>query len=354
MKKKALLIFTLIFWIVGACTFLSIKVEEQMIPQVTAVEPDGGWDRDSSLPADCLIEDENGLHLYKLYEGTGWEAGTRATEEQGWLLGEDKLILGNSSWGDFVQYSSKPLREGELVEVVRGGSKTEDHWLAVFPEGLELELAWDDADLPGGVTAEEWGQRAVQLYVEDDTVPFMASRAKSRVPYLAGATVYSFNDMNQLLDNFTAFGLLLGIFTAVLVIWAFSCVYSKEARRNRWYLCVNLALGVLLLACVPLVLNTVDLPSSLLPRERITDFGTITRAIDEFFGALKSFAPPAAATGELKPSLPESIAGQEIVAAKNMVIARPILFGFFGAFFAAIFALAERVVMYIRRRPRIK
>ena len=59
MKKKALLIFTLIFWLVGACTFLSMKVEQEMIPQVTAVEPDrgAGWDKDPTLPADCIIED---------------------------------------------------------------------------------------------------------------------------------------------------------------------------------------------------------------------------------------------------------------------------------------------------------
>ena len=52
----------------------------------------------------------------------------------------------------------------------------------------------------------------------------------------------------------------------------------------------NLALGLLLLVCVPIVLDSVDLPSSLLPRERITDFGAITGAMDQFFGALKGFA----------------------------------------------------------------
>ena len=124
MKKKALLIFILIFWMVGACTFLAMKIEEQMIPKVTSVEPDGGWDSDPSLPADCLIEDENGTHLYKIYEGTGWEAGTRVAEEQGWLQVEDKLMM-SSAWGDYVQYSSKPLREGELVEVIRNGDKVD-------------------------------------------------------------------------------------------------------------------------------------------------------------------------------------------------------------------------------------
>lgn len=198
-------------------------------------------------------------------------------------------MLGNA-WGDFVQYSSKPLREGELVEVIRGGDKVEDRWLAVFPQGLELELNWDGAELPKGVSVEEWNQNAVQLYVEDDLAPFMQGRAKSRVPELTGATVYSFNDMCQLLDNFTAFGLLMGILTLVLALWITSCAFSKRPRRNRWVLWANLALGLLLLVCVPIVLDSVDLPSSLLPRERITDFGAIAGAIDQFFGVLKGFA----------------------------------------------------------------
>ncbi len=351
MKKKALLIFILIFWMVGACTFLAMKIEEQMIPKVTSVEPDGGWDSDPSLPADCLIEDENGTHLYKIYEGTGWEAGTRVAEEQGWLQVEDKLMM-SSAWGDYVQYSSKPLREGELVEVIRNGDKVEDHWLAVFPGDLIPETDWKD--LPEGVKLEERNEKAAQFYVEDDQAPFMAGRAKSRIRELAGAKVYSFNDMTQMLDNFTALGLLTGMFMAVLVLWIFSCVYSKEAKRNRWYLGVNLVLGVLLLACVPIVLNSIELPSSLLPRERITDIGTITGAIDEFFGALKGFAPPASDTGFLSPSLPKSVAGREIIEFKNMVIMRPVLYGFLGALFAALLALGEKVVMYIMIRPRIK
>jgi len=352
MKKKALLIFILIFWLAGACTFLSMKVEEEMIPQVTAVEPDqsSGWDSDPVLPGDCLVEDENGLHLYNIYEGVGWEAGTRVTEIPNWSPNEEgKLVVGNA-WGQFVQYSSKPLRQGELVEVIRGGDKTEDHWLAVFPEGETPDIG----SLPEGIELEEEGGNAIQFYVGNDLTPFMTSRAQSRVPELAGAAVYSFNDMAQLLDNFTGFGLLLGILMAVLVLWIFSCIFSKEAKRNRWYLCVNLALGLVLLACVPLVLNTIDLPSSLLPRERITDFGTVTGKMDEFFNALKGFSPPAAETGVLKPSLPESEAGQGIITAKNLVVARPILYGFLGAFFAALMALAERIVMYIQRRPRIK
>lgn len=349
MKKKALLIFTLIFWLIGACTFLSMKVEQEMIPQVTSTKVD--FDT-GTLPADCVMEDENGQHVYSIYEGTGWEAGTRVAEAQGWFLMEDKLML-DSAWGEFVRYSSKPLREGELVEVVRGVDKAADRWLAVFPEGLTLELDWDHQPLPEGISVEEWNGHAVQLHVENDQAPFMQGRARSRVPYLTGAAVYSFNDMYQLLDNFTAFGLLLGILTAALVLWAASWAFSRKARRNRWALIANLALGLCLLICVPLVLDRVDLPSSLLPRERITDFGSIARAMEEFFGALKGFAPPAEAVGKLSAALPQSEAGQAIIMAKNDVLARPILYAVLGALLGGVIALMEYVALWNMNRPRL-
>lgn len=353
MKKKALLIFTLIFWLVGACTFLSIKVEEEMIPQVTSIEADRGmnWDSDPTLPGDCLIEDENGLHLYNIYEGTGWEAGTRVTEVQNWFPVEDKLGVSNA-WGQFVQYSSKPLREGEIVEVIRWGDKVEDHWLAVFPEGEMPEI--DVNNLPRGIEFEESGGDAIQFYVEDDQEPFMAGRAKSRMPELYGATVYSFNDMSQLLDNFTGFGLLLGILAIVLVLWVFSCVFAKDAHRYRWCLCVNLAIGLVLLACVPLVLGTIDLPSSLLPRERITDFGVIAQNMDQFFQALRGFAPPALEADRVPSAMPESEAGNVIIMAKNLIIARPVIFALLGALAAGLTVLAERVTIWHLHRPRVK
>lgn len=354
MKKKAILVFALVFWLLGACTFLSVKVEREMIPQVASAQAQQEMGMSGAvLPGDCLIEDENGPHLYRIYQGTGWEEGTRAAEERGWAPGEDRLILENA-WGDFVRYSSKPLREGELIEVVRGRDKTQDRWLAVFPEDLTPELDWDRQELPGGVSLEEWNQNAVQLLAEDSEEPFMAGRAKSLVPELQGAAVYSFNDMYKLLDSFTALGLLLGILMAALVLWGASWGFSRRARRNRWALCLNLALGIGLLLCVPLVLDAMDLPSSLLPRERITDFGAIAREMDEFFGALRSFAPPASDSGPLAAALPESEAGQAIIMTRNNVLARPWLYAFLGAACGGLAALIEKAVLWQVNRPRLR
>lgn len=354
MKKKALLIFTLIFWLVAACTFLSIKVEEEMIPRVISVEPDRGmsWDSEPTLPGDCLIEDENGLHLYSIYEGTGWEAGTRVAEESGWFPIEDGKLGISNAWGSFVRYSSKPLREGEVVEVVRGGDKVEDHWLAVFPEGEVPEI--DINNLPAGIEFEEDGGNAIQFYVADDQVPFMTGRAKSRIPELAEANVYSFNDMYQLLGNFTALGLLLGILAAVLVLWVFSCIFARNISHYKWCLCLNLALGLVMLACIPLVLGEIDLPSSLLPRERITDLGAVANSMNEFFGALRGFAPPPVEPVVVPSGLPQSEAGNMIIVEKNFIVARPIIYAILGLLAAGLTILAERVAVWHIHRPRIK
>lgn len=349
MKKKALLLFTLIFWLAGACTFLSIKVEEEMIPQVTATETDRYT---GTLPGDCLIEDENGVHLYKIYEGTGWEAGTRVTEESNWFPDENGNLVSGDSWGDFVQYSSKPLKEGEIVEVIRRGDKVEDHWLAVFPEGEMPEI--DIESLPSGIEFEESGGNAIQFSVENDMAPFMPGRAKSRIPELAGATVYSFNDMYQLLNNFSAIGLLLGILVVVLVLWIFSCVFAKDVRHYKWCLILNLVVGIVLLACIPLVLGQMDLPSSLLPRERITDLGDIANSISEFFSALKGFAPSPAEPALVPSGLPQSEAGNMIIFEKNSVIARPVVYGILGLLAAGITVLVERVAVWHINRPRVK
>ena len=78
---------------------------------------------------------------YEIYEGTGWEAGVRVREVQGFSLDEDNVLLDNGGWGEYVQYASKTLTDGELVEVIRGGDKAADQWLAVFPEDAPEKIS---------------------------------------------------------------------------------------------------------------------------------------------------------------------------------------------------------------------
>ncbi len=137
LKQKALWVFALIFWLIAACTLFAVKNQELMTPQVTTLSAQNSYSSGSpaELPLDCLqLDSEGGMHLYEIYEGTGWEAGVRVREVQGFSMDEDHVLLDNGGWGEYVQYASKALTDGELVEVIRGGGKAADQWLAVFPE----------------------------------------------------------------------------------------------------------------------------------------------------------------------------------------------------------------------------
>ncbi len=349
MKKKALCVFILIFWMLVAVTMISMRVEKIMIPQV--VTTGARNDRGASggvLPLDALFVDDTGMHLYTTYEGTGWEAGERAREQDPSSYEVDfeaEKIKVEYSWGVvYIQYASKPIREGELVNVNKTGECVPDHWLAVFPEGTP-----EIGPLSEGVSIEERNGQAVQFSVEKAQEPYMDGRAKSMIPELREARVYSFSQMGLFLESLTAVGLVFAMLLAAVTLWLGSCFMAREAGKNWVPLLVNGFLALTLLVCLPLALGAVNLPSSMLPREQITDFGYFIRQYQEFFNALKSFSP-----GSSTISMPESEAGQAIVAYKNGIIMRPLLIMGVGIALPAALIVVERAVLQIRRRPRIK
>lgn len=287
MKQKALWVFILIFWLVGTCTFFAMKTQEQMTPQVTSVKAETSYSAGSpaKLPLDCLQVDEYGMHLYMIYEGTGWEAGTRVQEVQGFSMDENNVLLDNGGWGEYVQYASKALTEGELVDVIRGDNKVPDQWLAVFPE-----KAPELGDLDSGYEVVAWVENAVLLSVESDTQPFMEGRAKSNIPVLAEARVYSLNDMKQFLDNFVCSGLLLAILIIVLSLWGYAWYENQHDKKYPRLWPLSLGIGLVFMGCIAVILHFVNLPSSLLPPDHITDLGYFFHEFDQFFEALDRFA----------------------------------------------------------------
>lgn len=350
MKKKALCIFMLVFWMVGAFTLLSIKVEEQMIPQVTLASIGGFGGRDT-LPVDCLQIDEDGIsRLYCIYEGTGWEAGTRVREETGGYILTEKGLKLDMGWGDYVQYTSKPLRSGEIVEVVRGGKRESDYWLAVFPDGVPEHIE----KLPSGTGVLERSGNALLLFAESAEQPYMTGRVKSLIPETAGAEVYSFAEMKKFLDVLPSMGLTLGILLAAVTLWVCCCFMAKEPRKNRVGLVINITLGLLLLVGLYFVLRDMEFPSAMLPKEQITDFGYFYHEYHQFFSALKSFAAPASSSGMLASSMPSTPAAQEIIQYKNGIIMRPFLFVVLGVVAPLVIRFFQWAIQYQRSLPKIK
>jgi len=229
--------------------------------------------------------DENRMHLYMIYEGTGWEAGTRVQEVQGLSMDENNVLLDNGGWGEYVQYASKTLTDGELVEVIRGGGKVPDLWLAVFPE-----KAPELSDLGTGYEVVAHHENAVLLSVESDTEPFMEGRTKSNIPALAEARVYSLNDMEKFLDNFVCSGLLLAIFIIVLTLWGYAWYENHHEKKYPRLWPMSLGIGLVLIGCIAAILHFVSLPSSLLLPDHITDLGYFFHEFEQFFQALSLFA----------------------------------------------------------------
>lgn len=294
MKKKAILIFTLVFWVLAVCTLLSLRIEELMITKVVICQPEsdgfGMGMSDSTLPADCLFSDEAGIHLYTAYEGNGWESGTRILEvpQENFAVEEDAISV--TAYGDFVQYASKPPKVGGIAEVQRKGDKRDDTWLAVFPGGAPSLTG-----LPDRIALAERSDSALLLSVAEADQPFMADRAKSMVspPEQSGGqegSYYSLLDFESFSGALPQMALVLALMTFSLCLWGYSCFLAKKPGENRRFLLLNAGLGAVLLTVMAFLLGWIDLPSSLLPQNNILELGHYSREFGEIFSTLGDFA----------------------------------------------------------------
>lgn len=116
MKRKVVCVGILVFWGIVVCTILSVRIEEQMTIQAVKAEAkeekiEPGYSR-LTIPADALIQDENGTHLYYAETGDGWEEGNRVVERDpyAYSVEGDSIILPDSmNLTSYIQYASKPV-----------------------------------------------------------------------------------------------------------------------------------------------------------------------------------------------------------------------------------------------------
>ena len=317
MKRVILCVSVLVFWILTFSTIFSLRVEQWMVPSVTTLEPEFSFaDKKGHVPLDCLFETETGNSIFTIYEGTMWEAGTRARA----LLPADYTVTPEDVQlicGSVINYATKIPRSGEPVNVVLIPDRQEDRWLAVAKDESLPELG----EFAVGVSIEEQTERELLLYVEKVPQPFMEKRAQSMVP-VAGTeddltpwtdntgevdwesvdweaveaerpeapSFYSLIDLENWMEQMPKIGLLVGSVLASLFLWVGSFVLSKECRKNRRYLLVNGLLMLIPLGALPILLHYIDLPSSLLPGTHIVDFGYYAQEFGDVFGALNRFA----------------------------------------------------------------
>lgn len=286
MKQRAFCWAALIFWLLTACTFLSLRVEEWMTPLVTSTEilDYGG------LSIDALALDETGRHVYLLVEGTGWESGTRVLElsenDYNIMEGGEGIHVKAAYSDTCVLFSSKPLVSGETAQVLAQQHEAPDLWLAVDPPEL---FPWEE--MPEGAEAIAAGEGAALVRVQKGKHPFLPAQGKKALNLPRGTgELYSMGDFSSLCGQLPRLGLLAGILLSALLLWAYSLCSMKKLRKNPRLLLLNTGAFLGLLPAFSLVMERTALPSSLLPGEGILDLSFYAQQFPAILSSLENFA----------------------------------------------------------------
>ena len=291
MKRRVLFIFILIFWMITLSTFLSIRIEEWMMPFVSMTATNDK-DVNKEIPADSLFYDDMGMHIYRVYNGQGWEPGKRVFEvsQADYFIIDGKVRF--MQWGgEFIQYATRTLRIGEEVRQPESAFLTaDDNWVAVFPEGIpEYKLQTDK------MSVETKTDTSMLVCAPGAAAPFMEDRARSAVIveradeewYLPHtSSFYSLGDLRAFMNNIMLLGVLAAMMIFTVILWAWSFRISKEPIKNKKLLIINGSVVAGLVALSPLLLHFINLPASLLPQYHITDIPHYGRVFGELFAEL--------------------------------------------------------------------
>jgi hypothetical protein len=267
MKKKVFCAFLLITWVLVVCTILSGWIERQMTAKVTRVFANS---KSLELPADSLIWEENGVHLYKIEEGTGWSYGTRAASvaENEYMLANGTLRVQNWANYNFIHYSSKTIADGDLIEVQTTTPGEEGSYL-VLSDGNEAQL--------------------VSLTLDE---PFMEAQAKSALSMQQGK-VYSLTEVRKFLENLPLLALLLVFLIVPVILWGYSCANLRKFSGNKRPLFINGTISFLMTGGIVWLGNRIALPSSLLPDNNIFQLSHYRQEFSAIFQNLAAFTDPA-------------------------------------------------------------
>lgn len=299
MKKKGILALLLVLWVLLFNTFFALRVEVLMTPRVTTTEPrTTATSIGTVVSLDCQFwDDGGGSVLYQVYDGMVWESGTCVrilNPEQYTVMEKDIPVI---AFTTLVQYATKPPRAGEPVDIVTERNRQDDVWLAVYPEKV-----WGMKSLGKNIAVEAQSDAAVLLSVKDSEQPFMEKRAITAISepeiftmentMMGGPqiSVYSLSEVDKFFGQLPVLAALIAMFFAFLILWIHSCFLARNLRKNRKYLTVNAAIAAVLTIALPLCINALNFPSSLLPQNNIAEYGHYSNEFSQIFSALETFA----------------------------------------------------------------
>ena len=287
MKKRVLCIFSIIFFLLIACTFLSFKIEDLMMTRVKTRKLNT-MSGQTVLPISVLFYDDFGRHLYSLEEGTGWESGERVVElgTDYYSVDEVRETVNPSVFGQTIIITTamrQPI-PGSQVFTVKDGDRTPDDLLLYYP--VERTTS---GSFPTGVTMAALSDNAMLLSAESTPQPYMEHQAKAWLKWqeMPMWRIFSLTETVKFLDAMPMVALLAVMMLLGFMLWGYSCVLARDPWENRAALWVNVGIGVVILCCLPLLLKGIDLPWAMLPKESILDFQHYKAEFEMLFPALE-------------------------------------------------------------------
>ncbi|MBQ8313327.1 MAG: hypothetical protein IJX84_09010 [Clostridia bacterium] len=283
MKRSVLCIFSLVLYLLLACTMLSAKIEEEMMPQVEAKTLKYKGTTLSFSP-DVLFHDEQGDHFYHAANGSGWESGLRIREfmpaQYYYDIFEQIAFTGTPQTYHFIMSASRQPVEGEKVHIVEEFEAVEDVHLYCYSGALPEDL-W----MPQHTSIIGQSSHALLVRNTRAQLPFFQHTAKTLSIAASQADhAYSLTEISSFIQSLPPVTLiwicLLAGFLLLLLFWT-----HRSASPGK--LTYIIAAAFFLISAA-ILLSRIDLPASLLPTENIFDlahyistFGLILHALEQ-------------------------------------------------------------------------
>ncbi len=303
MKKKVIWALFLVVWLLAFSTVFSHWTEELMIPRVLSAQSTlyrGTMKLCLSLDS-IFIQDNDEFSLFRISEGSGWEAGPHAflAEPGSYFIDTEqthRVIV--YDYGPFIAASTKLPQSGQPVLVVKNPERREDLLLAVSRSGF-ANLR-EDSDLRH---LEAKSDTAALITLRDAYSPFSENVGRFMLFDLDLSSdfqkhIYSLTDVKRFFTCIPWIGAVIASLLITLLLWGHSYRLLKCEKKNHPLLLINAAVCALLLALLPVFLKGADLPPSLLPGRAVVDIPHYVNQHREICAALSELISQSPIAGE--------------------------------------------------------
>lgn len=267
-----------------------------MTAQVTVLKSNRNSQSEVKLPFDVLFYDDAGFHLYEVGEGDNWENKKHVQEIHSYQyrIEEDGVFSAIEAEYGYIQYASKAIRPGDLIQVVSQYKGQEENFLVIEPTKTESEGFGEFGE---GVSVMEQNQGVFLLSIVGKQ-PYMEGQIRSILSISDTYKIYNLNEISIFFTNIPFISVLFVFIIIFIILWGYSCRLSCHLYKNRYLLVGNFGIAFILLIVFVWIISKIHLPSSLLPDKNIFDLQYYKNEFLEIFQALEKLSGTAVLEAE--------------------------------------------------------